>query len=185
MADKCGAKKSTRNGRKGGKCNNLGMANGRCRFHGGLSTGPKRYNAGRNALKHGIYSEQLLDGELPYYITQELGNVDHEIRLTRLRLRRALIAETKANGEVELEEVVTRDIVGQEGSARDEKSRVRDYSGIIDRLTQRIESLERTRAELLKADLSDPDADDGQPIGRIIVEVRHAKPSHDDDRPAS
>ena len=32
----CGART-----RQGAPCGNLGMANGRCRFHGGLSTGPK------------------------------------------------------------------------------------------------------------------------------------------------
>ena len=32
----CGART-----RQGGTCGNLPMANGRCRFHGGLSTGPR------------------------------------------------------------------------------------------------------------------------------------------------
>src|SRR5579872_5012141 len=109
MADKCGAKN-----RRGKKCGNRGMANGRCKFHGGMSTGPKKPNTKFNALKHGIYAKQLLPGELPLYRAMQLGSVDHEIRLTRLRLRRALIAETAANGELEIEEVITRDLVGDE-----------------------------------------------------------------------
>ena len=32
----CGART-----RQGSRCGNIGMTNGRCRFHGGLSTGPK------------------------------------------------------------------------------------------------------------------------------------------------
>lgn len=32
----CGARR-----RQGGACGQLAMANGRCRFHGGLSTGPR------------------------------------------------------------------------------------------------------------------------------------------------
>ncbi|WP_428977804.1 HGGxSTG domain-containing protein [Lichenibacterium minor] len=34
--NQCGART-----RQGGACGNLGMTNGRCRFHGGLSTGPR------------------------------------------------------------------------------------------------------------------------------------------------
>lgn len=181
MAHKwCGAKN-----RAGGKCRNASLPNGRCRFHGGLSTGPKVPNTRTNALKHGIYAKELLPGELSLYRSIILGNVEHEIRLTRIRLRRALIAENANTGTVELEEVITRDLVGEEGSARDEKSKVRDYNSIVDKLTQRIESLEKTRADLMKADAGDTDEDDNEPIGKIILEVVGAKSSHDHDRAAS
>jgi len=50
---KCGAKT-----RKGAPCKNPAMKNGRCRLHGGLSTGPKtpegRARCGN--WKHGYYS---------------------------------------------------------------------------------------------------------------------------------
>ncbi|MGI4763971.1 MAG: HGGxSTG domain-containing protein [Janthinobacterium lividum] len=36
MSPRCGART-----RQGGSCGQLPMANGRCRFHGGLSTGPR------------------------------------------------------------------------------------------------------------------------------------------------
>ena len=45
----CGAK--TRSGKP---CKNHGMANGRCRMHGGKSTGAPMGN--KNAFKHGRYS---------------------------------------------------------------------------------------------------------------------------------
>ena len=52
---KCGAK--TRSGKP---CKNPAMKNGRCRLHGGLSTGPKtpegRARCGN--WKHGYYSKQ-------------------------------------------------------------------------------------------------------------------------------
>jgi hypothetical protein len=150
-----------------------------------MSTGPKVPNTRLNAFKLGLYSKQLLPEEVAIYRAIKLGNVDEELSLTRIRLRRALIAETAADGEPELCEVITRDLIGAEGSKKDEKKIVRDYSALIDRLTQRIESLEKTRAELLKADAADPDDEDSVPIGRIILEVVSAKPSHDHDRAAS
>ncbi|WP_422394883.1 HGGxSTG domain-containing protein [Novosphingobium olei] len=45
----CGARN-----RAGGRCRRLGMANGRCHFHGGKSPGAPKGN--RNAWKHGRYS---------------------------------------------------------------------------------------------------------------------------------
>ncbi|WP_395001544.1 HGGxSTG domain-containing protein [Sphingomonas sp.] len=40
--------------RRGTECQSPAMPNGRCRLHGGLSTGPPRGN--RNAYKHGLRS---------------------------------------------------------------------------------------------------------------------------------
>ncbi|MGA2143887.1 MAG: HGGxSTG domain-containing protein [Bryobacteraceae bacterium] len=54
-APRCGAKT-----RRGARCQCPSMANGRCRLHGGLSTGPKtaegRERSRRAALKHGRYT---------------------------------------------------------------------------------------------------------------------------------
>lgn len=179
MADKCGAKT-----RAGGRCRKSPLPNGRCRFHGGMSTGPKTYNAGRNALKHGIYSKYLNDEDQVIYRTQKLGTIDEELRLCRVRLNRALAAEAAANGEAELDEIVTHDLIGEEGSREDTKKKVRDYGAHVHREIGRIESLEKTRAELLKRADDEPDDDESTPIGRIILEVVSAKPSHDHDRAA-
>lgn len=51
IPSRCGAK--TRSGKP---CQSPGMANGRCRMHGGPSTGAPRGN--RNAWKHGAYSAE-------------------------------------------------------------------------------------------------------------------------------
>jgi hypothetical protein len=169
----CGAKT-----RAGGTCKQLAMTNGRCRYHGGLSTGPKdTTNSSRNALKHGIYATRFTDEELALSQELKLGNVDEELRLMRLRLRRALEAEHQANGEPELDEVIERDISSDIGARSEEKKRVRDYNGIVDRIVGRIESLEMKRMELLKHE--EGGEADKEPIGKIVVEVVSARASPD------
>src|SRR5690625_1515885 len=54
---RCGAKT-----RSGGKCKNWAMANGRCRMHGGKSTGPPKQNS--NARTHGLFAKYLPDETL-------------------------------------------------------------------------------------------------------------------------
>lgn len=155
MAKHCGAKT-----RSGGRCKSLPMANGRCRLHGGKSTGPKDCRGNQNARKHGIYGSHLTPEERAQFDAIELGAVDQELRLARIRLARALAAEEAANGEPEVLEVVENEGGGEYTPARSEKSRVRDYSALIDRLMSRIESLERTR-KLLDAGNGDNDGIEG------------------------
>jgi hypothetical protein len=173
MANNCGAKT-----RAGGRCRKPKMPNGRCRFHGGLSTGPGLKN--QNAVTHGIYAREWTDEEIEVSRHVQLASLDDEIRLTSIRLRRALAAEAAAQGKPELEEITEHDLIGQEGSRQDIKSKVRDYVGIIDRLTGRLESLKKARADLLRRAEEDPN-EDKRPIGRLIVEVVNAKPAHDHD----
>ena len=140
MAKICGAK--TRNG---GKCKARPMANGRCRMHGGKSTGPDIPNSANNAATHGIYQKHFTDEERGNYSALTLGEVDHELRLMRIRLARALDAEFLANGQPELDEVTDNGKGGATFAAESKRSKVRDYNTIIDRITARIESLEKTR----------------------------------------
>src|SRR5690625_7429325 len=49
---RCGAKT-----RAGNPCKNYAMANGRCRMHGGKSTGPPKQNS--NARTHGLFAKYL------------------------------------------------------------------------------------------------------------------------------
>ena len=51
-ANFCGAKT-----RSGAPCKNRAMANGRCRMHGGKSTGPPKKN--KNAVTHGLFAKYL------------------------------------------------------------------------------------------------------------------------------
>ena len=57
----CGAKARTNNHKP---CRQPAMANGRCRLHGGLSTGPKtsegKQRAREAVLKHGFYTKACI-----------------------------------------------------------------------------------------------------------------------------
>ncbi len=92
MAKPCGAKT-----RAGGTCKAPAMANGRCRVHGGASTGPKRPNSAKNALKHGFYSDALLPEEKALWERVQIGNIDDEIRLLRVKLHRLVLLSGSAD----------------------------------------------------------------------------------------
>lgn len=160
----CGAKT-----RSGSSCHNRAMTNGRCRMHGGTATITHKGN--QNARKHGIYSKYLTEDEKSVWEDMELGRVDDEIRLTRVRLMRALARETEYGNTLELDsekvepvEVNGEQVGGMEKVTR--TSKVRDYANLVDRLTARIESLERTRSELLK---TNPPQE--PPVAKIEIEV--------------
>ena len=53
MSPRCGAKT-----RSGTPCKSPAMKNGRCRLHGGKSTGPPKGNT--NALKQGFYTRDAI-----------------------------------------------------------------------------------------------------------------------------
>lgn len=147
MAETCGAK--TRNG---GECKKAPLKDKtRCRSHGGSSTGNPSAHGNQNALKHGIYSSVLSDEEKELWDSVELGAVDQELRLCRLRLMRTIRAENEAQGEPELEEFVERDGGGEATVPNERKYKRRDYAGTVDRLMGRIESLEKTRAALIES----------------------------------
>lgn len=149
----------------------------RCKLHGG---GASRANkANKHAAKPGsIYSKFLTDEENDALAGIELGRVDDELRLTRIRLMRALARENEFGNTLELDsekvEPHSEDGKPVDGDATlvTRTSKVRDYSALIDRLTARIESLERTRAELLKH--NPPDTG---PVARIEIEVVSGRPN--------
>lgn len=167
----CGAKT-----RSGQTCRNRAMQNGRCRMHGGKSTGAPMGN--RNAATPGsIYSRYFTEEEKDLAAQIELGKVDEELRLTRIRLMRALAREAEYGNTLELdsekrEPVIIDGVVVAGAEQVTTTSKVRDYTGLIDKLTARIESLERTRAELAKN--APPDE---TPVGKIQIEIVNAKPN--------
>lgn len=89
MAKRCGAK--TRSGKP---CRKWALANGRCRLHGGKSTGPPK--GSRNALTHGIYAQALRDDEPEIWHEVHIEDVDDEIRLVKIQIRRTMIAMGEA-----------------------------------------------------------------------------------------
>lgn len=145
MAKACGAKT-----RSGEPCKRAPMeGKRRCKLHGGASTGPKK--GSRNAAKPGsLYSKFLTPDEKRIAASLSLGTVDEEIRLTRIRLMRALRLEDERGDTAELESEVEREGAEKVSAKHEKHFKVRDYVGIIDRLTARIAMLEKTRAELNK-----------------------------------
>lgn len=147
----CGAKTRT-----GGTCQRKPLkGKKRCALHGGKSTGPRNSSGNRNAAKPGsLYSKFLSEEEEEIALGLELGQVDEELRLTKIRLMRALAAERDSEA-LELECMTEKPVLfggvpDEEGDVIEERTyRARDYAGLIDRLTARIESLESRRQALL------------------------------------
>ncbi|MDR4997405.1 HGGxSTG domain-containing protein [Brevibacillus parabrevis] len=91
----CGA-----NTRTGGLCKKAALANGRCRLHGGKSTGPKdpsKLKGNKNALKHGLYEtiweDTLTDEErelLAHVSTDPKAQVESELKLSEIRILRMM-----------------------------------------------------------------------------------------------
>jgi len=166
---RCGAKT-----RSGEPCQAFGLENGRCRMHGGTNKGAP---GNRNAVKHGIYAAYFTDAEKQTLDEIKLGEVDQELRLCRVRLMRALKAEQDNGARPELLEVVVKTEPGADGEGQgatktgERRFKRTDYVSIIDRLMGRIESLERTRAELLKAGAGEED----EPVDKIEIEVVRGK----------
>ena len=77
MQKRCGAKT-----RSGTPCQNWGMENGRCRMHGGKSTGPIVH--GRYSVKHKAKLQAKMD---KFLNDPQPGNLMHEIALMRALLQ--------------------------------------------------------------------------------------------------
>lgn len=163
MANTCGAR--TRSGAPCKRAPLIGKT--RCKLHGGASTGPQK--GSKNAAKPGsLYSAFLTQEESQIARELELGSVDEELRLTRIRLMRALKLEQERGDTAELDSEVERDGAEKVTARHERHSKVRDYAGLIDRLTARIAMLEKTRKELAEGD---GDA----PPESIRITVRRAK----------
>ena len=159
----------------------------RCKLHGGKSSGPKEQRGNKNAAKPGsIYSQFLTDDEHDLLAGIELGRVDDELRLTRIRLMRALARENEFGNTLEVDSAKEEPIQinGKETALTSitTTSKVRDYSGLIDRLTARVESLERTKEDLetrrltnekLRRELEDPNKGLPEPK-QVIIGVEDA-----------
>ncbi|APR40017.1 HGGxSTG domain-containing protein [Paraburkholderia sp. SOS3] len=175
MAKTCGAKT-----RSGTPCKRAPMeGKRRCKLHGGASTGPKKPNTATNALKHGFYSDALLPEERKLYKRVEVGSLDDELRLARVKLHRFV----KLSGSLELMDVVdgALEIVRKTGMAynhatkdmepydkREIKAAAPDYADLIIRQIDLIRKLELARHDLMA------DEDDDAPEA-IRITVRRAR----------
>lgn len=153
-ADICGAKT-----RSGGVCQSPAMPNGRCRLHGGKSTGaPKGHT---NSRKPGsLYSDFYTDEEKEIAAEIELESVDEELKLCKIRLRRAMKLEEEQKRRQD-EERLELDRLPDVPPVKQKTFVYRDYGEIINRLLARIESLTMTRQKLLKGLVIDLKSSDG------------------------
>jgi hypothetical protein len=134
------------------------MPNGKCYHHGGV-TGGGGTAGNANAKRHGIYSDVMGadDKSACDAASSGAGGVEHELMVARVQLRRALVAQAKADAiqdGMEVCEVINRDGAENAVARTEVKSKRIDYPAIVNTLLGRIESLEKTRKELLAK--SDP-----------------------------
>jgi len=160
MAKHCGAKT-----RAGGVCKNPAMPNGRCRMHGGKSKGPTKpakLKGNTNAVTHGFYSNALQPEERELWDRVQLGSLDDEIRLARIKLHRLV----KMSGSSEVSDLV--DSAMEVAKRYDEhptfgamekreiKVKTTQYGDLIVRQIDQIRKLELARRELARVDPNTP-----------------------------
>jgi hypothetical protein len=68
------------------------MRNGRCRDHGGASTGAP---GNKNALKHGAYARGIRADEAERWFAFKPGSVEDELRLLRLQTERTAYEQAR------------------------------------------------------------------------------------------
>lgn len=146
----CGAK-----GRSGRPCKGIAMANGRCRFHGGKSTGPPKGNT--NTVTHGFYSSALLPEERVLYERVQVGGLDDELRLARVKLYRfvqrsgSASLQSLVDGALEVIQRSGEEMdrgVSQPYDRRELKAAAPDYGDLIIRQLDVIRKLELARQQL-------------------------------------
>jgi hypothetical protein len=169
----CGARK-----RSGGTCQKHALKGStRCRLHGGAATAANKGNA--HAVKHGFYSDALLPEEKTLYERAEVGSLDDEIRLARVKLHRFV----KLSGSLELREMVDSalEVTRKMGVAFDAETKsvepydkkefkvaAPDYADLIIRQIDLIRKLELARKDLMADE--DEDAPDS-----IVIKVSRAR----------
>lgn len=175
----CGAKT-----RSGEPCQKHALTGShRCKLHGGGSAKSNKGN--QNARKHGIYSDTLTGDEQRMWDEIGVGTLDDDIKIAKLQLRRALLAQAKAevgDGLVLDMESISTQATGpsHEGDepvtpgrpAMTVQRRRQGYEDIINRLLGRIGDLESKRADIIKK--LDPE-DEGPLPQRIEVVVTDAR----------
>ncbi|PUA19596.1 hypothetical protein C7W93_07050 [Glaciimonas sp. PCH181] len=127
-------------------------------MHGGLSTGNPSAKGNQSAIKHGFYSDALLDdAERDLYARAEIGSIDDEIRLAKVKLFRYV----KASDNVSLLEMVDgalevirkqgEDMQGVPYDKRELKAAAPNYADLIIRTLDLIRKLEVARVQIRAA----------------------------------
>lgn len=133
-------------------------------MHGGASPGGKPGN--KNAVKHGLYCTGLLEGEQELFATIKAGELEDDIRMVKIQLRRAyaaqaeferLRARTKAfDAGFEPYQRTSESHEKSVGKVKSKETKLiltrrkRDFIHDIVRLNKILEKLERARAAILQ-----------------------------------
>lgn len=166
----CGAKT-----RSGGECARFAIkGKNRCDLHGGKSTGPKKgiEKSKKNATTHGFYTDALKKDEKELWERVEIGSIDDEIKLMRIKVFRLV----KLAGDESLQDLIDAaiEITRKQGDdprlgAFDKteiKVRAPQYADLIFAGIAEIRKLEMQRLQMmqLKKELDADDADDNSHI---------------------
>lgn len=151
-ATRCGAKT-----RSGEPCKNYAMTNGRCRMHGGKSTGPppEKMRGNKNAVTTGEYETIWMDAlddheRVLFYAveTDVLKQIDEELRLITIRERRMLqrIERLRAAGDF----TVVRQTVGIEKGKKTNLQEAEGTIGQIQAIEEALTRVQEKKAKLLE-----------------------------------
>lgn len=132
------------------------MANGRCRMHGGKSTGAPENT---NAVTHGFYSSALMDDEeKALYAAAKIGDLEDEIRIAKVKLYRFIKrASSKYDLALEIEKALAEIEISRPSgeSPAIDKRMIRilapDYSDFIIRQLDVIRKLEVSRFTMMNS----------------------------------
>lgn len=112
MGKKCGAKTRASGGHPcklpaGFGTDHLGE--GRCKFHGGASTGPKKPNTRKNAEKHGLFTKYIPEETME--IIDKIENLDSlEILWDNIKIQYAAIIRAQTIMEVKSKDDLIKEI---------------------------------------------------------------------------
>jgi len=121
----------------------------RCKGHGGNNNSHTKPGE-TIGMKHGIYTDCMFDWEKDIYDQLNADSLDEEIKMTKLRLRRALKADAERDPShlITIEELLKRAPNGEMVVIERKRSKENGYSGEINRLVKQLTSLQSQRTHM-------------------------------------
>jgi len=179
---KCGAKT-----RKGTPCQSNAMANGRCRMHGGKSTGapPEKLRGNKNAVTTGEYEtiwlDTLDDAERVLFHAIDIDalvQLDNEIRLTEIRERRMLqrIQRLRQSEDLGVEQLVRSESADETGTKTSETVVMQPVLNTIQRIEEALTRVQERKLKLieLKHRLLSGDGRDLDSLSGLVEAIRES-----------
>lgn len=149
---RCGAKAK----KNGLKCRQPAMENGRCRMHGGASTGPPKGN--KNGVIHGAYERILYatlnDDEVFAFHdmkTDVLANIEITLKILNIREARMLerMEQVRESGNYLTTSIEREEGYKEKGSVDFKRRRKEGALGIIQRIEEALTKVQAQKAQYL------------------------------------